>query len=182
MRGEVGIWSTVFLWINLIYYWIKSPRDTAGMEGAGRREIWCNNSSACNPARMTRSFNQRWDCKLKSKEHTGYLTGTLPKRGKQAFACHHYTAVSSKRRSLGLHHAALTLHWAWGMAMGVIFRPRWGNSTQCFNVSWGNKAYGERHLGKTRQSASWLEEQRTSPCLLETWEPREWYFILGNVN
>lgn len=68
MRREVGIWSTVFLWINLIHYWIRSSGNTAGMEGAGGREIFlCNNSSPCYPA-MTRSFNWRWDSKLEKLE------------------------------------------------------------------------------------------------------------------
>ena len=60
MRREVGIWSTVFLWIKLIYYWIGSFGNRTGMGG---REILFNHSSPCYLA-MMRSFNRRWESKM----------------------------------------------------------------------------------------------------------------------
>lgn len=57
MRREVGIWSTVFLWIKLIHYWSGSSENTMDMGG---RDILFNHSFLCYVV-MLRSSNQRWD-------------------------------------------------------------------------------------------------------------------------
>lgn len=90
--------------------------------------------------------------------------------------------MSSKRRSSRLHHADLTLRWAWGTATGVTFWPQTGNRVHNASCSSGNKAY--REASPENKATCFLvgRGEAATQYLLETLELKERYFILGNMN
>lgn len=165
MRREVGIWSTFFLWIKLIYYWSGSFGNTMGMGG---RDILFNHSSLCCLV-MLRSSNQRWDSKMEQLEmYSGFNQDPFPERPIDISLLSLWWAPrKGLRSSTGTSYLCTE---PGGQPWVEYFRlNREVTEHMRLHISWGNKAYGKPPQQNGATAFLVGRGEIRSQCLLEIW-------------